>query len=87
MILPSTPINPVNWQTCACCGRRIRLLGDRQSLEVFLEEKLLQRRGFQCINCGNVICRECHESGAMCVCSSNAWLARPYLDISTVSAI
>ena len=71
-----------NWQTCACCGRRIRLLEDQQSLLLFLAEKTLQRRAFQCINCKTVICRECRENGATCVCRSNAWLARPYLDLS-----
>ena len=71
------------WQTCACCGRSIRLLGDQPSLLLFLEEKALQRRAFQCLNCETVICRECRDNGATCVCRSNAWLAKPYIDFST----
>jgi hypothetical protein len=72
------------WQTCACCGRRIRLLVDQESLALFLEEKSMQRRGFQCMNCGDVICRECREIGALCACRCNAWMARPYLDLAEV---
>lgn len=75
------------WQACACCGHPIRLLGDPQSLELFLEEKSLQRRAFQCMNCGDVICLECRDKGAMCVCRSNAWLARPYLELFMVESV
>jgi hypothetical protein len=74
-------------QTCGCCGHHIRLLADQSSLALFLEAKSLQRRGFQCINCGEVTCKECRENGATCVCGCNAWVATPYLDLSVVRAI
>lgn len=83
----SPQTDPSSWQTCGYCGRRIRLLGDHRSLALFLEAKSLQRRAFQCMNCGDVICRECRENGAACVCRCNAWLARPYLDSSVVRSI
>lgn len=83
----STEIDPSFWQTCGCCGRHIRLLGDQPSLALFLEAKLLQRRGFQCINCKEVICKDCREKNATCVCRCNAWIARPYLDLSVVRSI
>ncbi len=87
MITRTTPADRPNGQTCGVCGRRIRLLADPQSLTIYLEDKSLQRRAFQCINCGEVICRECREKGAACTCRSNAWLARPYLDLSVVRSI
>lgn len=71
------------WQMCACCGRPIRFLRDQQSLLLFMEEKTLQRRAYQCINCKTVICRQCRENGATCVCRGNAWLPKPYLDLPT----
>jgi hypothetical protein len=79
--------NQTYWQACACCGRPIRLLGDQQSLVLFLEDETLQRRAFQCINCGNLICLECREKGGMCGCRSNAWLARPYLELFMVESM
>jgi hypothetical protein len=78
MIPLSTNSEPLTRQICVCCGRPIRLL-DRQDLALFIKETSLHRRAFQCINCGDVICRECRNNGALCVCGSNAWLARPYL--------
>ena len=82
---PTSDSDVFHWQTCTCCGRHIRLLGDQHSLALFLEEKSLQRRAFQCVNCGAVICRECRQKGLGCVCRSNAWLARPYLDLSVIT--
>ena len=83
----STGTDQSFWQTCGCCGRHIRLLGDQPSLAIFLEEKSLQRRGFQCMNCNEVICRDCRENGATCTCRCNAWIPRPYLDLSVVKSI
>jgi hypothetical protein len=83
----STETDPSYWQTCRCCGRHIRLLADQPSLALFLEAKSLQRRGFQCMNCKEVICKACRENGSTCVCGCNAWIARPYLDLSVVRAI
>jgi len=83
----STKTDQSFWQTCGCCGRHIRLLADQPSLALFLEAKSLQRRGFQCMNCKAVICKECRENGAACVCGCNAWIATPYLDLSVVRLI
>ena len=74
-------------QTCECCGRRIQWLADRLELSLFLEEKSLRRRAFQCMNCGQVICSDCRSEGACCVCRGNAWVARPYLDLSVIRSV
>lgn len=87
VITTSTGNGQPYWQTCACCGRRIRLIVNQQHLSFFLEEKSLQRRAFQCASCNNVICQECRESGDSCTCKNNTWLARPYLDLSVVRLI
>lgn len=71
---------------CSCCDRRIRLLGDQQSLALFLGTKSAQRRAFQCVNCGQVLCNDCSHNGYQCACKCNAWVALPYLEDSTGEA-
>jgi hypothetical protein len=68
-----------NMETCICCGRRITLLGGHQSLQLFLGQSAVQRRGLQCMNCGHVTCHNCSNHHGNCVCGSNAWVALPYL--------
>jgi hypothetical protein len=66
--------------TCSGCGRRITLLRELQSLALYLGETSVQRRGFQCANCKQVICFECSHCGHCCTCRCNAWVALPYLE-------
>lgn len=73
-------------QHCACCDRRIRVLKDQQSLALFLIAKGAQRRALQCMNCGQVLCRDCSRNGFRCACGCNAWVALPYLEGSPVEA-
>jgi hypothetical protein len=72
---------------CSCCDRRIRLLGDQQSLELFLGTKSSQRRAYKCVNCGQILCSECSHNGHQCACRCNAWVALPYLEGSTDEAV
>lgn len=74
-------------QRCSCCDRPIRLLGDQQSLSLFLGAKSTQRRGFQCVNCGQVLCNDCSHDGYLCACRCNAWVALPYLECSTSETV
>lgn len=72
---------------CSCCDRLIRLLGNQQRLALFLEAKSTQRRAFQCVNCGQVLCNDCSHNGYQCACRCNAWIARPYLEGSPEQAV
>ena len=74
--------NPSVWHICMLCGRPIKLLEDNQSLFLFLGEADVQRRGFQCVNCGKTTCYTCGKDHSHCVCGSNAWIALPYLECS-----
>lgn len=64
---------------CVHCDHRIRLLGDPQSVALFLDAKSAQRRAHQCMNCGQVICSDCGRNEFRCACGCNAWVALPYL--------
>ena len=80
-------IETMEWQICTCCGRRIKQLGDFQSMIYFLDHTSVQRRGFQCMNCGQVTCYDCSRDLRRCSCGSNAWVAMPYLDKMTSEAM
>ena len=73
-------------QCCSCCGHWIRMLGDPQILSLFLGIKSAQRRAFQCVNCGQVLCQDCCQDGYRCACGCNAWVAVPYFEESTTEA-
>lgn len=76
--------NQKNWhvRTCCGCGKSITLLGSQESLALFFGETTVQRRGFRCMNCGQVTCFECRPHDCNCLCKSNAWVALPYLENS-----
>ena len=73
-------------QYCSCCGRRIRLLGDPQSLSLFLGVKSTQRRASRCMNCRQVLCSDCSRDSYRCACGCNAWVALPYIEYSSADA-
>lgn len=73
-------------QCCSCCGHRIRLLGDPQSLSIFLGVKSAQRRASRCMSCGQVLCSDCSRDSYRCACGCNAWVALPYLEGATAEA-
>lgn len=73
-------------QSCTCCGRPIRQLRDHQTMLLVLRGTLAQQRGAKCINCAEVICSKCSQERRRCICSSNAWIALPYLESVYVAA-
>jgi len=73
-------IDAMDWKRCTCCGLKIRLLGDPQNLVFFMDASTVQRRGFQCANCGQVTCYQCSAIECRCTCNSNAWVAMPYVE-------
>ena len=70
----------MDWKRCTCCGLKIKPLGSPGSLVYFMGASSVQRRGFQCANCGQVTCYECSATECRCTCNSNAWVAMPYLE-------
>jgi hypothetical protein len=80
MTLKKTLIKGANWQGCSCCGRPIMQLADYRNLIRFMEKTSVQRRGFQCMNCGQITCYECSNKISRCACGSNAWVATPYVE-------
>lgn len=76
-------IKKIDRQACMCCGRPIRLLGNHERLIRFIGEASAQRRGSRCINCGQIACVSCSGNGCRCACEGNAWVALPYLEITT----
>ena len=74
------------WQHCDGCDCRIKLLDNWQSLALFLGARTAQRRAFQCMNCGRVLCKNCSRNGFSCSCGSNAWVAVPYLEDAAAEA-
>ena len=73
-------------QNCINCGQRIALLDDHLNLALFLGEASAQRRGYRCMNCGQVTCFECSRKHCQCACGSNAWVALPYLERTAAGA-
>jgi hypothetical protein len=73
-------------QRCSCCNHPLRLLEDPRSLALFMEVKSAQRRALRCMNCGQVICRDCRLDGFRCACGCNAWVALPYLESAAVKS-
>ena len=69
----------IKCQRCIHCGQKVSLLDDRKCLSLFLSDPAVKQHGFQCMNCGHVICFQCSGRRGRCVCGSNAWVAVPCL--------
>lgn len=65
---------------CSSCGQIVRLLWDHHTVFYFLKHHSARRRAYQCKNCGQIYCAACSHNGQRCLCHSNAWVARPYLE-------